>query len=382
MTFGYGLSVLILAMMVWSALWPRPTRGPHATPTFVLGTAALEIPFMLVWYLLLITWAAADNREFTGPVGIIAVGMASLTLLGLLRIIAQSVRAMSTLNASLDATLGLHRPHASGTHHLLRCLWAFIAPLRIPNPRVRRYRNLRYGPDGKDQLLDVYRGRNVTTGPVFLYFHPGGFHSGSKNRQAKLLLETLASHGWVCVSANYHLKVPFLVSLADAKRVIAWIRTEGSGYGADAGTIAIGGGSAGAQLATHCGVSPNHPEFQPDFEAADTSVSAVIGLYGYYGTVFGQEQSDPSEFTDRALPPCFIIHGDKDPMAPVAMAQRFAHTMRARDEGPVAYAELPGAGHNFDLFASLRHAAVTTAVLEFLGWLVENRPDRIARETL
>lgn len=372
MTFGYGLSVLILAVMVGSALWPRPTRGPHATPTFVLGTAALEIPFMLLWYLLLITWAAADNRELTAPVGIIGVSLAALTLLGLLRIIAQSIRAMNTLNTALDTTFGVERPRASRTQHLLRCLWAFIAPLRIPNPRVRRYRNIRYGPDGKVQLLDVYRGRNVTAGPVFLYFHSGGFHSGSKNRQAKQFLETLASHGWICVSANYHLKAPFLVPLSDAKRVIAWIRTEGSAYGADAHTIAIGGGSAGAQLAMHCGVSENRPEFQPDFEDADTSVSAVIGLYGYYGSVFGQEQSDPSEFTDRELPPSLIIHGEKDPMAPVAMAQGFVHAMRARDEGPVAYAELPGAGHNFDLFASLRHAAVTTAVLEFLGWLVEN----------
>ena len=95
-----------------------------------------------------------------------------------------------------------------------RSLWALIAPLRLPDPRVRRDRNVSYGPGGKANLLDVYRRRDTTAGPVFVYFHPGGFHSGSKNRQAKLLLETLAVQGWVCVSANYRLRVPFRVSLA------------------------------------------------------------------------------------------------------------------------------------------------------------------------
>lgn len=366
---GYIFSVLLIAAAVASALWPRPTRGPRATPTFVLGTAASEIPFMLAWYLLLLTWAALDNGELSSPVGMIAAGAAALTLVGLLRIIWQSSRAMPTLDAALDASLGEGRPRVSRVRHRLRSLWALIAPLRLPDPRVRRDRNVSYGPGGKANLLDVYRRRDTTAGPVFVYFHPGGFHSGSKNRQAKLLLETLAVHGWVCVSANYHLRVPFRVSLADAKRVIAWMRENGDRFGADPRTLVVGGGSAGAQLASHCAVSAGHPEFQPGFERADTSVSAVVGLYGYYGSAFGQELSDPAEFTDRPVPPMLVVHGQKDPMAPPVVAEDFVAAMRTRGEGAVAYAELPGAVHNFDLFACLRHAAVTTAALEFLAWV-------------
>ena len=52
---------------------------------------------------------------------------------------------------------------------------------------------------------------------------------------------------------------------------------------------------------------------------------------------------------------------------------RDRRTVRARHESPVAYAEFPAAGHNFDLFASLRNAAVTTAVLEFTAWLLDRR---------
>lgn len=371
MSLGYLISVLVVAAMVASALWPRPTHGPHATPTFVLGTMASEIPFMLTWYLLLITWAALDNRELEleSLAGAVSAGVAALAVVGLLVIIGQSLRAMPTLDTALDATLGTERPRTNRAAHWLRSLWALVAPLRIPNPRVRRRRNISYGPGGKANLLDVYHCPGVGSGPVFVYFHPGGFHSGSKNRQAKLLLETLASHGWICVSANYHLRVPFLVALADAKRVLAWVKSEGARYGGNPGIVVVGGGSAGAQLASHCGVSANHPEFQPGFEDADTAVNAVVGLYGYYGSAFGQEQSDAAEFTDRPLPPVLVIHGEKDPMAPSSVPQRYVDTMRARGEGPVAHAVLPGAVHNFDLFASLRHAASTTAVLEFLAWV-------------
>ena len=373
MPLGYVLTVTFIAVAVASALWPRPTHGPRATPTFVLGTAASEMPFLLTWYLLLITWAAFDNGELTPAGGVVAVAVAALTLAGLLRIIWQSAHALPALDASLDAALGAGRPRASRARHRLRSLWALVAPLRLPDPRVRRHRNVAYGPAGRANVLDVYHRRGVTSGPAFAYFHPGGFRSGSKNRQAKLLLETLAAHGWVCVSANYRLRVPFLDSLADAKRVIAWLRTEGSRYGANAETLAVGGGSAGAQLASHCAVSANHPELQPGFSEADTSVSAVVGLYGYYGSAFGQELSDPGEFTDRPLPPMLIIHGEKDPMVTTAVPEGFVHAMSSRGEGRIVYTELPGAVHNFDLFASLRHAAVTAGVLEFLTWVSADR---------
>ncbi len=108
MSLGYLISVLVVAAMVASALWPRPTHGPHATPTFVLGTMASEIPFMLTWYLLLITWAALDNRELEleSLAGAVSAGVAALAVVGLLVIIGQSLRAMPTLDTALDATLG------------------------------------------------------------------------------------------------------------------------------------------------------------------------------------------------------------------------------------------------------------------------------------
>ncbi len=47
----------------------------------------------------------------------------------------------------------------------------------------------------------------------------------------------------------------------------------------------VAGSSAGAHLAASAALTPRAPAFQPGFEDADTSVTAAICLYGYYGAV-------------------------------------------------------------------------------------------------
>lgn len=209
MPIGYFVTVLLVVAATTFALWPRPTNGPHATPSFALGTLGNEIPFMLTWYLLFSTWIAWDAGDLDNPVTWPAVGLAALSMIGLAWIAAQSFRASRALDGALTTTLGADRPRTSRLHHRLRAAWAFVAPFRLPNPRIQRLRNLSYGPSARWNRLDVYRRRDVTSGPAFVYFHPGGFHSGSKNQQSKLLLEALAARGWVCVSANYHLRTDY-----------------------------------------------------------------------------------------------------------------------------------------------------------------------------
>jgi hypothetical protein len=51
--------------------------------------------------------------------------------------------------------------------------------------------------------------------------------------------------------------------------------------------------------------------------------------------------------------------------APAADARAFAERVRAVSSHPVSYAELPGAYHDFDLYESIRSAAVSQAVEQF-----------------
>ena len=69
-------------------------------------------------------------------------------------------------------------------------------------------------------------------------------------------------------------------------------RQEGDRLGARArpgvrrrsGIVFVAGSSAGGHLASLAALTPNDPAFQPGFERADTSVTAAISLYGYYGS--------------------------------------------------------------------------------------------------
>ena len=54
------------------------------------------------------------------------------------------------------------------------------------------------------------------------------------------------------------------------------------------------------------------------------------------------------------VPPCFVVHGALDTLAPVEEARHFVGLLRAVSTEPVAYAELPGAHHAFDVFPSIR----------------------------
>ena len=53
-------------------------------------------------------------------------------------------------------------------------------------------------------------------------------------------------------------------------------------------------------------------------------------------------------------PPFFVIHGANDTLVPVEQARSFVAMLRAESKNPVAYAELPGAQHAFEIFDSPR----------------------------
>ena len=71
----------------------------------------------------------------------------------------------------------------------------------------------------------------------------------------------------------------------------------------------------------------------------------------------------------HAAPPFLIIHGDKDTLVPVAEARMFAKTLEEVSDNPVAYAEIEGGQHAFDMFASVRSEYVKLGVAKFLVYL-------------
>lgn len=274
-----------------------------------------------------------------------------------------------------------------------------LHPFRRHLPTVERIRNLSYGEFGKRNLLDVYRpreGRNHC--PILLQIHGGGWMIGNKDQQGLPLMNFLAERGWVCVAPNYRLspKATFPDHLIDLKRVLVWIRQHAAEYGADPGFIGVTGGSAGGHLTALLGLTANDPTLQPGFEAEDTSVSACIPIYGVFDFLethglrrqsmmpFLQKyvmkcspetdrerwiKASPTALVRADAPPFFVIHGTHDSLALVEEARLFVKALRAVSRNPVAYAEIPGAQHAFDVFHSLRSAHVIRAIAWFLAFV-------------
>lgn len=430
MPYGYLFSTLLLALGTLAALAPAPRRHPVVgTVSFVLGLVVNELPFLALTLLAGSTALVFGQGDVESAGAWAVVGVAALTAPGLLVVARQSMGAPRTVRSAVAAALGDAAAERVGR----RTPWASILfrPLWVHRRDVRRTRNLAYGDAGRRHRLDVYRPRAPRTGepaPVIVYLHGGGYFSGHKNREGRLLLYRLAARGHVCVSANYRLRphTDFAGHLADLQRVLAWVRTHIAEYGGDPDRVILAGSSAGAHLAAVTALSPVPDHAQalthgpvaaaperptapgqpaatarrpvtpvpdepaaaaarpaatdrsqatvPDQPAAAHRPLAAICLYGYYGHYYGMGPDDlpvssPLGYAADAAPPVFVAHGDRDTLVSVSAAREFVAHLRAASPSPVVYAELPGAQHSFDLFRSVRHEAVIDGVEAFVSWV-------------
>jgi acetyl esterase/lipase len=329
MPVGYWWTVAVISWGVMCALtrWRR-LGSFSAIPALLVS----ELPFIVGYWLVASTVFALVDGDLGSPGGAAGAAVALLALAGLVVVVRRAMRAHAALR---DAG----RP---------RRPWGRIlrAPFFPGRRDVTRVRGLAYG-DGPRRTLDVYHRRDQPAGaPILLHFHGGAFYSGNKAREARPLIRYLTSRrGFVCVSANYRLQphVTLADQVADARRAIAWVRAHAVEYGAEPGTLFLAGSSAGVNLAIRAVCE------------GETGIAGLICRYGYYGDLAPRGD----------MPPMLVVHGEKDMMVPAADVRAFVERVRAVSSRPVIYAELPGAYHDFDMFESIRSAAVSKAVEQF-----------------
>jgi acetyl esterase/lipase len=200
----------------------------------------------------------------------------------------------------------------------------------------------------------------------------------------------------VCFNVNYRLSpgATWPDHLVDCKAAVAWIREHAHEYGVDPAFLAVTGGSAGGHLSSLVALTAGDRSLQPGFEDADCSVQAAVPFYGVYDFTnrlhtqlpemrpwilepiimkrFYDEEPEafaaasPIDRIHPDAPPFFVIHGDKDTLAPVEDARYFTEQLAAVSTSPVFYAELPGAQHAFELFSSPRARRALDGVQRFL----------------
>lgn len=374
-------TVAPVALVTLAALVPPRWPRSVASVGFWLGYLVNEFPFSAVCWLGASTLLALGNERPGSPAGLAILALAGLTACGLALIMWRELLAGAVVARALRRDLGLGgtaglsvgRPVGRRVPGRL-AVW----PLPLRPRGVQRIANLSYGPAGRSNRLDLYRRPSAPAGgPVLIHFHGGHFRMGGKSREARALFYRLAGQGWVCISADYRLRRAgrFPASQIDAKRVIAWARERAAEYGADPSLLVVAGNSAGAHLASMAALTANDPVFQPGFEHADTSVSAAVCLYGFYGNRdrTGPLPSSPHAYVRRDSPPFFVAHGDNDSFIPAALARSFVDALRSVSINPVVYAQLPGAQHSFDLLHSVRFQYVIEGIEAFTAWVRAGR---------
>jgi acetyl esterase/lipase len=369
--FGYLIATGIVATYVAFAVAPpRPRHSSPVRVSFWLGYLVNELPFLAFAVLVASTALAIGQGDIDNPVGWIGLGLAVLATAGLVVVVLRALRAGAAVDEALNEA-GLP-PRSRRRLPLARILFW---PFAFPQLGVKRTSNIEYGDAGRTNLLDVYRHRSRSTdGPVLIHLHGGAFRIGKKSREARPLFYRLARKGWVCISANYRLRAGFRDPLIDLKKVIAWVREHGPEFGADPSVVFVAGSSAGGHLASMAALTANDPSLQPGFEDVDTSVRAVVSLYGYYGPVrSGGQPSSPMGYDAHGAPPFFVAHPDRDTLVVVEDARRFVEHLHKTSPNPVVYAELPGAQHAFDYFYSIRFEAVIDGVEAFADWVLSSR---------
>ena len=386
---------------------------PVRRPVFLVGfgffaawlTTELAL-FHLIWQIA-VTAAFVDHGVLGSWSGRIGLALTGVSWVGLATMVAVALRTGAVMDAALrDALAGGYDDEPRGVSWR-RVLW--------PNPRrrgVQRIRNLAYVDDGnRRHRLDIYRpsppsgtaddGDRLTGAPVLLQIHGGAWMIGSKSQQGLPLMYPLAKNGWVCVAINYSLspRATWPDHLVDCKRALAWVKEHIAEYGGDPDRVVVTGGSAGGHLSAMIGLTANDARFQPGFETADTSVRAFVPMYAVFDFtdrdgIRGRRDplrralerhivkrvreeefaifdlASPMSHVREGVPPCFVVHGALDTLAPVEEARHFVGLLRAVSTEPVAFAELPGAHHAFDVFPSIRSLLAVDRVERFATWAV------------
>jgi acetyl esterase/lipase len=218
------------------------------------------------------------------------------------------------------------------------------------------------------QMLDLYLPASGTNWPLIVWIHGGGWTEGSKANPPGL---GFLRHGFALASINYRFSQDaiFPAQLLDCKAAVRWLRAHAPTYGIDPGRIGVWGASAGGHLVALLGTTGGVKEFDtgenlgvssrvqavcdwfgptdftgfPGPDKPDSPVARLIG--GPVSKNLEQAQrANPIHYISKDDPPFLIMHGDKDPVVPLAQSQLLVDALQKAGV-PATFHVVPGGGH-------------------------------------
>ncbi len=179
----------------------------------------------------------------------------------------------------------------------------FALPIMDVSGIRRKYLDLPYVPEAvPHQTLDIYLpDQGEGPFPVIVFIHGGAFWGGDKRDMQCVYLMNGIRRGYAVVNVNHRLsdEAVFPLPVYDVKAAIRFLRANAGQYCLDPGRIAVGGDSAGSYFAALLGASAGVAALEDlsmGWPEEDSSVQAVIGLFGVYDLVM------QSQFTEDSVP--------------------------------------------------------------------------------
>jgi len=250
---------------------------------------------------------------------------------------------------------------------------------RPSDDRVEEIERTIPGPEGAPEVpVRIYMPKERTAaGPGFVNFHMGGFVFGDLEAEHLRCLTMAAEGGAVSIGVDYRLapEDPFPAGIEDCYAALRWVAGHAEELKIDPARIAIGGGSAGGNLAAAVALMARDrggPKvafqmlFYPiiDDRCETVSMTNGSGLYvwDYQNSLDSWDQyigkarenvspyAAPARATDLSgLPPAYVVTCEHDALRDEGVN----YAMRLMAAGvPVELHNYPGTVHGFDLLTA------------------------------
>ncbi|MBV9545892.1 MAG: alpha/beta hydrolase [Chloroflexi bacterium] len=274
--------------------------------------------------------------------------------------------------ALIDAAVGLPAtetltPEEARAGHRERAKLTSGVPQDVAQVRDARIA----GPAGEIPIR-IYVPEGSAPFPCLVFFHGGGWVTGDLDTHDVLTRALANGAGAVVVAVDYRLapEHKFPAAIDDAVAATRWVADQATELGIDPSRIAVGGDSAGGNLAAAAALALRHeggpqlvyqlliyPVIDYNFDTPSYLENAEgyrltrAGMQYYWAHYLSEaahaddHRASPLRAeTHTELPPALVITAEYDPLRDEGRA----YADRLRDAGvPVIYREYPGMIHGF-----------------------------------
>jgi len=271
------------------------------------------------------------------------------------------------------------------------------APWTAGGPVMGRTQTLTIDGNGLSVRVRCHEPHPGGSAPALIYLHGGGWTLFSIDTHDRVMREYAGRTGMVVVGVDYALapEAKFPTAIEQIALVVGWLRDHGAGLGIDPARLAIGGDSAGGNLAVatclalrdqglggaihamvlNYGVfdcdltTPSYRRFGGAGHMLETGEMAAF--WQNYLRDDGDRRNPlacPLQADLRDLPAAFMAVAEQD----VLYDENMAMAEKLRQAGvPVAVIVYPGTGHSFLEAVSL--AAVSSSAFDDAATWLKHR---------